>query len=93
MNYFKKKQWTRITCCAVVVLAAVLWLTGAFSGKPVSYFLKNRGDLGPVSEADIEYGTVKAPEATGKDGTISATQLKDADTRVLSYKYTVGIMK
>lgn len=31
--------------------------------------------------------------AAVKDGTISETQLKDAVTRVLSYKYTVGIMK
>ena len=86
MNYFKKKQWTRITCCAVVVLAAVLWLTGVFSGKPVSYFLKNRGDLGPVSEADIEYVTVKAPEATGKDGTISAKDWESV------YPYIVATM-
>ncbi len=72
MNYFEKKQWIRIACCAVVVLAAVLWLTGAFSGKPVSYYLKNRGDLGPVTEADIEYVVVKTPEATSQDGTVSA---------------------
>ncbi|MBQ3265597.1 MAG: hypothetical protein IJH07_07450 [Ruminococcus sp.] len=31
--------------------------------------------------------------AAVKDGTISETQLKDAVTRVLAYKYTVGIMK
>jgi len=86
MNHFKKKQWKRIGCCAAVILAAVLWLTGVFTGKPVTYFLKNRGDLGPVSEADIEYVTVKTPEATGKDGTVSAKDWEKV------YPYIVATM-
>ena len=90
MNRFEKKRWTRIACCAIVVLAAVLWLTGAFSGKPMNYFLKNRVGLGPVSEADIKYVTVKAPEATGKDGTVSA---KDWETEFPYIVATMGANK
>ena len=38
MDYFAKKQWIRIAVCAVLVAAAVLALTGAFSGnQPLTY--------------------------------------------------------
>jgi len=72
MRYDRKVLLGRIAGCVAVVVAAVLLLTGVFTGKPVTYFLKNRGDLGPVSEVDIEYLTVEAPEATSRDGTVSA---------------------
>ena len=68
----EKKQWIRVICCGVAVIVAALFLCGTIGGKPVIYYLKNRGDLGPVTEADIDYLQVKAPDATSKDGTISA---------------------
>ena len=38
MDYFAKKQWIRIAVCAVLVAAAVLAMTGVFSGnQPVTY--------------------------------------------------------
>ena len=33
MNYFKKKQWIRIAVCAVLVVAATLYMTGVFGGQ------------------------------------------------------------
>ena len=38
MDYFAKKQWIRIAICAVLVAAAVLAMTGVFSGNgPLVY--------------------------------------------------------
>ena len=34
--------------------------------------LQHRGDLGPLTRSDIEYLEVDAPEATSKDGTVTA---------------------
>ena len=33
MNYFEKKQWIRIAVCAVLVILAVLAMTGVFTGR------------------------------------------------------------
>ena len=67
-----KQTWLKILCSCAAVVAVVLFLTGVIGGKPVTYFLQNRGDLGPITEADIVYLRVEAPEATSGDGTVSA---------------------
>lgn len=66
----EKKNIIRLVACGVVVLLTVILLR-VFAGG-VTYHLKNRGDLGPLSRDDIDYLDVEAPEATSKDGTVNA---------------------
>ena len=68
-----EKKIAKWIAAAAMVIAAVLFLSGALSGGKLSYFLKNRGDLGPLSRDDIVYAEVDAPEATSKDGTVNAS--------------------
>ena len=56
---------------AVLAVCAVVVLGGFLPGNP-TYYLKNRGALGPLSREDIEYLSVEAPAATSKDGTVNA---------------------
>ena len=58
--------------------------------KPAVQAVLTGNDLILVKDYATAYNDIVAAV---KDGTISETQLKDAVTRVLSYKYTVGIMK
>ena len=58
---------------AVVVVLCFALLGGVLGGSDMMYHLKNRGDLGPLSRADIEYLQVEAPVATSKDGTVNAS--------------------
>ena len=58
--------------------------------KPAVQAVLAGNDLILVKDYATAYNDILAAV---KDGTISETQLKDAVTRVLSYKYTVGIMK
>ena len=81
MNHLEKRQWIRLACCALVVLAAVLWLCGVFSGGNVRYHLRNRGSLGPLTRENIAYLDTAAPAATGKDGTVSASRRAPASVR------------
>ena len=50
MDYFAKKQWIRIAVCAVLVVAAVLAMTGVFSGSGALMYdpaAKNLPDFTP----------------------------------------------
>lgn len=58
--------------------------------KPAVQAVLAGNDLILVKDYATAYNDILAAV---KDGTVSETQLKDAVTRVLSYKYTVGIMK
>ena len=62
----------------------------AEGNKPAVQAVLAGNDLILVKDYATAYNDILAAV---KDGTISETQLKDAVTRVLSYKYTVGIMK
>ena len=66
-----KNRLCRVIITVFVVVMAVAFL-GGLNGKDMMYVIKNRGDLGPITEADIEYLQVAAPEATSKDGTVNA---------------------
>ena len=73
MDYFAKKQWIRIAVCAVLVAAAVLAMTGVFSGNgPLMYdpAAKNL-PAGAVTVETMEQGfggdvTVSVSVADGK---------------------------
>ena len=65
------KHILRFIGTGAAVVAAVV-LLGGFGGNKLMYHLQNRGDLGPLSRADIEYLNVEAPAATSKDGTVNA---------------------
>ena len=67
------KRNVKIICSAVFILLAITFTCGIIDGKDVMYHLKNRGDLGPLSREDIEYLQEEAPDATSKDGTVSAS--------------------
>ena len=69
----KRKQFQKLIISAVIVLLAVLLLSGIIGGKNLIYYLKNRGDLGPLTREDIKYINVQAPIATSKDGTVNAS--------------------
>ena len=68
----EKKQWIKLIFACLVVLAAVICLSGFISGGKLMYHLQNRGILGPLTRSDIKYLGVEAPEATSKDGTVNA---------------------
>ena len=40
MNYFEKKQWIRLGICAVLLIAASLFLTGIIGGEHMTYSLQ-----------------------------------------------------
>ena len=68
----EKKKLYKLIISAVIVLAAVIGLSGLIGGGDLMYHLRNRGSLGPLSRSDIEYQNVDAPEPSSKDGTINA---------------------
>lgn len=70
------KRNVKILCAAIIILLSITFACGVISGRDVMYHLKNRGDLGPLTRADIEYLNVEAPEATSQDGTINAEDWK-----------------
>ena len=68
-----EKKITKWIGGAVCVILLALLLGGAVNKGDVMYHLKNRGNLGPLTRDDISYLETEAPEATGKDGTINAS--------------------
>ena len=59
-------------CFAALAVVLAVCLSGLIGGKPVTYRpMKANGEK--LTRGDIEYQTVAAPEATGKDGTINAS--------------------
>ena len=82
----EKKKLYKLIVAAIVVVAAVIFLSGLIGGGDLMYHLRNRGSLGPLSRSDIEYLNVDAPEATGKDGTINAADWAE------TYPYIVATM-
>ncbi len=70
----------------LAVILAVILICGLFSGGDVMYHLQNRGDLGPLTRANISYLNVAAPTATSKDGTVNASDWEEI------YPYIVATM-
>ena len=69
----KKSRIIKAVIALALVVCAVLLLGGFLAKGDVKYFIKNRGELGPLSREDIEYLKADAPAATGKDGTVKAS--------------------
>ena len=76
----------KIIVAALIVVLAVLFLSGILDGKDLMYHLRNRGSLGPLTRSDIEYQQIEAPEATSQDGTVNASDWQEA------YPYIVATM-
>ncbi|MBR2123553.1 MAG: ammonia-forming cytochrome c nitrite reductase subunit c552 [Lachnospiraceae bacterium] len=72
-----KERVARAIISASAVVVATSLICGAATGGDIMYHLKNRGDLGPLTRQDIEYLDVEAPEATGMDGTVNASDWKE----------------
>ena len=68
----EKKKLVKLIASAIAVVIAAAGLSGLASGGRVTYHLRNRGALGPLTRADIEYLEVEAPAATSNDGTVNA---------------------
>ena len=63
----------KLVCGGLIVVLATVFLSGMAGGRDMTYHLRERGDLGPLTRADIEYLDVEAPAATSNDGTVSAS--------------------
>ena len=74
-----------IGAAALIALAGIFIGAGS-GGKDLMYHLKNRGSLGPLTRSDIHYLSVDAPEATSKDGTITASDWQE------TYPYIAATM-
>ena len=82
----EKNKLYKLIGSAAVVVAAVILLGGLIGGKDMMYHLRNRGSLGPLSRSDIEYLDVEAPQASSRDGTVSAADWAE------TYPYIVATM-
>ena len=82
----KSSQIRKLIIAAAVVVLAVLFVGGFAKGKDMMYHLVNRGALGPLTRADIQYQNVDAPMATSNDGTVNANDWKEL------YPYIVTTM-
>ena len=82
----EKNKLYKLIGSAAVVVAAVILLGGLIGGKDMMYHLRNRGSLGPLSRSDIEYLNVDAPQASSRDGTVSAADWAE------TYPYIVATM-
>ena len=52
MNYFEKKQWIRLSVCAVIVIVAALFLTGIIGGKHMTYQMPDAAGKAGDGEGD-----------------------------------------
>ena len=53
----------KLVCGGLIVVVATVFLSGMAGGRDMTYHLRDRGDLGPLTRADIEYLDVEAPAA------------------------------
>ena len=82
----KRNQAAKLIIGGIIVALAVLFLAGVIGGEDILYHLGDRSAIGPLTRADIQYQEVKAPNATSKDGTVNASDWKEA------YPYIVATM-
>ncbi len=68
----KRNQFLKLVLAAIAVLLVSAFVCGLISGKDLIYYLKNRGNLGPLSRSDIQYVNVDAPVSSSHDGTVKA---------------------
>ena len=71
---------------AIAVSAVAIIFIGGFLGDDIMFHIKNRGALGPLTREDIDYLNVDAPQATSKDGTVTAADWQE------TYPYIVASM-
>ena len=57
---------------AVLLLALAIGFMSGLAGGDMMYHLKNRSTLGPLTQSDIGYLDVEAPEAASNNGTVNA---------------------
>ena len=66
-----------------VAVAAFVWLGGFIQNKPVTYRpMKTKGEA--LTREDIEYLEVEAPEATGSDGTVTASDWQETYPHIVA---------
>ena len=68
----KRNQFLKLVVAAIAVLLVSAFVCGLIGGKDLIYYLKNRGNLGPLSRSDIQYVNVDAPVSSSHDGTVKA---------------------
>ena len=68
-----------------ISVVAIIFI-GGFLGDDIMFHIKNRGALGPLTREDIDYLNVEAPQATSKDGTVTAADWQQ------TYPYIVASM-
>ena len=74
MNNFEKKQWLRLILCALVLIAASLFLTGIIGGEHMTYTLTEQTDAPAVS------GTAVEETEQGFGGTVTVHATLDGKT-------------
>ncbi len=79
-----EKKIGRWIAAAAMALAALLFMGGIISGGELKYFLKDRGDLGPLTRDDITYLETDEPSASSKDGTINASDWEAAYPEIVA---------
>ena len=79
-----EKKIGRWIAAAAMALAALLFMGGIISGGELKYFIKDRGSLGPLTRDDITYLETDAPTASGKDGTINASDWEAAYPEIVA---------
>ena len=81
----EKKKVIKLIIAIAVSVVAIIFI-GGFLGDDIMFHIKNRGALGPLSREDIDYLNVEAPQATSKDGTVTAADWQQ------TYPYIVASM-
>ena len=84
MNNFEKKQWIRLILCALVLIAASLFLTGIIGGEHMTYTLTENKDLPAVSGTAVEeteqgFGGKVTVHATLDGSTVQALTIDTPD--------------
>ncbi len=79
-----KKGLVKVVISVLIIVAAVLFIAGILTGKDLMYHLQNRSAIGPLTRDDIVYQHVEAPEPSGKDKTIQASDWKEAFPEIVT---------
>ena len=80
------KQFIGGLLAAILTGVLIIGLSNLTASRELNYHLQDRGSLGALTRADIEYLQVEAPAATSKDGTINAKDWQE------TYPYIVATM-
>ena len=80
----KRNQLLKLLIGLGIVLLCIVGISGLTHGDDMMYHYENREDLGPYTRSDITYASVEAPEATSKDGTISAADWQETYPHIVA---------